>query len=298
VSSDNLQDDLPHKPVLVQELLAVMESTSIRVAVDGTVGAGGHAAELLAHHPEIESYLGCDQDATAIALVQQRFVAEPRFRTHSVNFEALPSWLAEHGVSPQLILLDLGVSSMQLDRPERGFSIKGDGPLDMRMNQQQGIPASKLIASLSEVELADIFWRYGEEGRSRRIAKAIVQARRSQPIVTTAQLATIVEAALGRHGPTHPATKVFQALRIAVNDELGVLERSLTAMAQALDSGGILAIITFHSLEDRIVKWAFRALADSAQFRILTKKPLAPSREEVRCNRRARSAKLRALLKL
>lgn len=298
VSSDNLEAAELHKPVLVEELLSVIADTSIKVAVDGTVGAGGHASAILAAHPEIERYYGCDQDTTAISLVQQRFTQEPRLHTHNVNFEALPAWLAAQNICPQLIFLDLGVSSMQLDQPERGFSIKSDGPLDMRMNQQQGVSAAQLIAALNEVELADLFWRYGEEGRSRRIAKSIVQQRRQQPITTTAQLATIVEGALGKRGPTHPATKVFQALRIAVNDELGVLERSLASLAQALDSHGILAIITFHSLEDRIVKWAFRSLADTGEFKVLTKKPLAPSRDEVRCNRRARSAKLRALYKL
>jgi 16S rRNA (cytosine1402-N4)-methyltransferase len=201
----------------------------------------------------------------------------------------------------QGILLDLGVSSLQLDSMERGFSFIKEGPLDMRMDRSQGKTAEDLLKRLSQKEMADIFWRYGEEGRSRRIAKAIIQERKSgTEIKTTTQLSKIVEKALftpkkyQKKRKIHPATRVFQALRIAVNDELKSLEYFLNNVCEYLASGSRIVVVSFHSLEDRLVKSAFRKGQDASGLEILTKKPLSPLDSEIRENVRARSAKLRA----
>jgi len=201
----------------------------------------------------------------------------------------------------QGILLDLGVSSLQLDSMERGFSFINEGPLDMRMDRSQGKTAEDLLKRLSEKEMADIFWRYGEEGRSRRIAKAIIQERKTgAEIKTTTQLSKIVEKALftpkkyQKKRKIHPATRVFQALRIAVNDELKSLEYFLNSVCEFLASGSKIVVVSFHSLEDRLVKSAFRKGQDASGLKILTKKPLSPLDSEIRENVRARSAKLRA----
>jgi len=192
--------------------------------------------------------------------------------------------------SVQGILADLGVSSFHFDNPERGFSYRHEGPLDMRMGRE-GTPAADLVNELDEAALADLIWRYGEERQSRRIAHAIVAAREKEPIRTTAQLAEIVRRAVGFRRAGHPARKTFQALRIAVNDELGALEALLEAAARVLQPGGRLVVISFHSMEDRIVK---RFLKDDPRFRALTKRPLTAGPEEAARNPRARSAKLRA----
>jgi 16S rRNA (cytosine1402-N4)-methyltransferase len=289
-----------HIPVLMGEILAQLADRTVLVFTDGTLGAGGHSAALLQHHPECRVLVGGDQDPSALKLAQERLrplADAQQVDLHLVhtNYEGLPQWLAERGLRPDALLLDLGVSSMQLDQPERGFSFQADGPLDMRMDTTRGITAADICMQWSETELRELFWKLGEEPRGRAAAKAIVEARRRTPLRTTLDLVQALSTVLRRQGPTHPCTRVFQALRMAVNDELGVLERSLKGLAEGLAPGGRLLVITFHSLEDRVVKWSFRELAKTGPFEILTKKPLEPSVEEIRLNRRARSAKLRVL---
>ena len=256
--------------------------------LDMTVGAGGHAAKLLEAH--VERVIGVDRDADALRLAGERLSGfGDRFRTVHRRFSQVGEAEAMgplHGV-----LFDLGVSSMQLDEPARGFGYRSDGPLDMRMGEG-GVTAADLVNDLPEGELADRLFELGEERRSRRIARAIVRERERRPLETTDQLAGVVVGAVGRRpGGPHPARRTFQALRIAVNRELEELAASLPRAVGLLDPGGRVVVISYHSLEDGIVKRAFR---DDDRLRILTKKPLRPSPEEVARNPRARSAKLRA----
>lgn len=290
----------PHVPVFLEEILTYLEGQPLQIFADGTLGAGGHSIAILLRHPECSLLVGGDQDPSALALASERLrpVLQSRatqFQPVHTNYADLPEYLRSNGIRPNAILLDLGVSSMQLDQPERGFSFQAEGPLDMRMNPTEGLTAAQLCMSWSEQELRELFWKLGEEPRGRAAARAIVEARRKHPLRTTKDLVEALAPVLKRQGPTHPATRVFQALRMAVNDELGVLERSLGPLAAALAPGGQLLVITFHSLEDRVVKFAFRDLAKTGSYSILTKKPLEPSVEEVRRNRRARSAKLRVI---
>ena len=290
----------PHIPVMGEEILKSLEGRHVSVVADGTLGAGGHARLLLEAHPEIELYFGGDQDPTALALAEERLADLLTTRTvrfTKTNFETLPGILEREQIRPTLILLDLGVSSMQLDRPERGFSFQADGPLDMRMDPTGPCTAEEIVMSWPEEKLRTLFWEYGEESRGRQAARAIVEARRKQQIATTAQLVEVLGTVLPRRGPLHPCTKIFQALRLAVNDELTVLERALPALAKQLAPEGLLMVISFHSLEDRIVKWCFRSIAAEGGYEILTKKPMEPSLEETRRNRRSRSAKLRILVR-
>jgi 16S rRNA (cytosine1402-N4)-methyltransferase len=294
------QGPAPHVPVFLDEILDQLGGQPLRIFADGTLGAGGHSIAILQSHPECTLLIGGDQDPSALQLASERLrpVLQSQiteFQPVHTNYADLPGYLMRQGIRPDAILLDLGVSSMQLDQPERGFSFQAEGPLDMRMNPTQGPTAAQLCMSWSEQELRELFWKLGEEPRGRAAARAIVEARRKHPLRTTKDLVDVLTPVLKRQGPTHPATRVFQALRMAVNDELGVLERSLGPLAASLAPGGRLLVITFHSLEDRVVKFAFRDLAKTGPYSILTKKPLEPSVEEVRRNRRARSAKLRVI---
>jgi 16S rRNA (cytosine1402-N4)-methyltransferase len=263
--------------------------------VDATVGAGGHASLLAARVQPGGRLIGLDQDAGMLALAGPRLVGFPVELLHA-NFDELHNVLSQLGVtSIDGVLADLGVCSDQIDDPERGFSFQKSGPLDMRMDPAQGEPASSLLRRLNERDLADLFWNYGEERWSRRIARKIVETRRRSPLETTDQLALLVRQSVPRpkrgRGHIDPATRVFQALRIAVNDELGALDRFLTTLPHFIRPGGGAVIISFHSLEDRRVKQAFR---DRQKWKILTAKPIQASEEELRNNPRARSAKLRA----
>jgi 16S rRNA (cytosine1402-N4)-methyltransferase len=274
------------------ELLAVRPGG---LYVDGTVGLGGHAAELLRRSAPGGRLLALDRDAETLERARERLGEfGPRARLVHADWRELPGLLGDE--RPQGVLLDLGVSSVQLDTPERGFSFRTDGPLDMRMDRSEGATAADVVNRLPERELADVIYRYGEERASRRIARAIAQARQKAHLRTTAQLAQVVRAAAGR--PRKPgldaATLTFQALRIFVNRELEGLGEGLTAIAARLAPGGRLAVIAFHSLEDREVKNAFRELA-RGDFALLTRKPARPSDEEVARNPRARSARLRAV---
>lgn len=256
-----------------------------RIVVDATVGAGGHAEALL--EAGVEHVIGIDRDPEAVALAAGRLARfGRRFLAVRARFSELPVGNRVDGV-----LYDLGVSSMQLERPERGFGYRVRGPLDMRMDGT-GPTAADLVNELPEEELARIISRYGEEPRAGRIARAIVRARARAPIGTTDQLARVVAGAVGRRrGGPHPARRTFQALRVAVNRELEELAASLPRAVDLLAPGGRVVVIAYHSLEDRIVKRAFR---EDPRLEVLTRKPLRPRPEEVRANPRARSAKLRA----
>jgi 16S rRNA (cytosine1402-N4)-methyltransferase len=253
--------------------------------IDMTLGAGGHAEALL--RSGVDRVIGIDRDPEAIELAGRRLAPfGDRFRAVLTRFSSVP---AENRVDG--VLFDLGVSSMQLDRPERGFSYRNDGPLDMRMGPE-GESAMDLVNSSSEEELARIVFEYGEERRSRRVAAAIARARARAPIATTDELARVVAGALGaRRGGPHPARRTFQALRIAVNRELEELAASLPRAVELLAPGGRLVTIAYHSLEDRPIK---RFLLDRPDLEILTKKPLVPSKAEASRNPRSRAAKLRA----
>ena len=256
--------------------------------VDMTVGAGGHAGALL--EAGVGLLVGVDRDPSALALASHRLAMfGERFRPVRARFSEIGPNVADGAVDG--VLFDLGVSSMQLDKPERGFSYREDGPLDMRMSQD-GPTAADLVNSLPQDELADLIFQYGQEPKSRRIASAIVRERSRSPVETTDRLAGIVVGAVGRRpGGPHPARRTFQALRIAVNRELEEFAASLPQAVELLAPGGRVVVIAYHSLEDRIAKRTFRSHERVA---ILTKRPLQPGEDEVLVNPRARSAKLRA----
>jgi 16S rRNA (cytosine1402-N4)-methyltransferase len=284
-----------HQPVLQAEVLLFLEPSQGQTIVDATVGAGGHARLIAERLGPLGRLIGLDQDMTMLELAQPRLADVPVTLVQA-NFEQLPLVLEERGLTAvDGVLADLGVCSDQIDCAERGFSFQQDGPLDMRLDPSQFEPASALIKRLSERELAEVFWKYGEERYSRRIARKIVETRRRAPLETTAQLADLVRSCVprprGQRHPIDPATRVFQALRIAVNDELGALERFLAALPRCLKAGGRAVVISFHSLEDRRVK---QALRDRSVWQVLTPKPVQAGAEELRNNPRARSAKLRA----
>ncbi len=303
----------PHVPVLYQQVLAGLNPRPGGRYVDGTLGAGGHARGILQASAPDGLLLGLDVDPQALTLARAALApfgerAILRRDSYTALREHLRSlgWPAVDG-----ILLDLGLSSMQLDTPERGFSFREDAPLDMRFSPDTPQTAADLVNTLPEAELADILYRYGEERRSRRVARAIVAAR---PLYTTRQLAEVVARATrsGRPG-MHPATRTFQALRMAVNQELQNIERALPQAVEALNPGGRLAVISFHSLEDRIVKRFLRresrdclcpprqpvcTCGHKAVLRTLTRKPITADAEECARNPRARSAKLRIAEKL
>lgn len=295
IVSENL-----HIPVLGQEVCSWLISQQPTTVVDCTVGYGGHAEMLLIASPVGTRVVGLDQDSQAIEFSQRRL---NRFGDRIVlrqgNYRDLKSHLAEAGIAKvDCVLFDFGVSSPQLDDPSRGFSFQREGPLDMRMDQTIGTTAADLVNSSSEHELADIIFQNGEERYARRIARAIVQERQRQPVMTTGVLAYIIVRSVPasyRHGRIHCATRTFQALRIAVNHELDFLEPSLRDAIDVLAVGGRVCAISFHSLEDRIVKHTFRSLAQGpdATLSILTKKPVLPSGAECEANPRSRSAKLR-----
>ncbi len=289
-----------HTPVLQAEVIEAFRGVHTPIFFDGTVGAGGHAAALLAEHPEIERYLACDRDAHAHAEAKVRL--EPYGKKVEFirgSYSQLPRFLKERKLtSIQGFLIDIGLSSMQLDTPERGFSFRFEGPLDMRMDDTASMTAEELVNRSSERELETMFREFGEEPRARQAAQAIVYARRKKKILTTQDLCKALESTLKRRGKLHPATLVFQALRIAVNDELGELSRGLDAAIDCLAPKGRLAVIAFHSLEDRIVKQRLRRASDEEQLRLIAKKPVMPNQKERRENPRARSAKLRVAEKV
>jgi len=295
-----------HRPVLLPEVLEYLRCQPGRVYVDGTVGSGGHAREILERISPSGRLIGLDWDEQAIIRAQKNLASFGKnVELKRGNFQELSSVLESLRIpAVDGILLDLGVSTEQLEDRERGFSFRWDGPLDMRMSRETKITAQDLLQKLSISEMSEILWQYGEERWANRIAKAIVRRRQTQPFRRTGELARVIEKCLPfRRGRVHPATRTFQALRIAVNDELGNLRTFLAQCQNLLLPGGRLGIISFHSLEDRIVKsqfreWAKRQRGEPADFRILTPKPIVPSSEEVFSNPKARSAKLRVAEKL
>jgi 16S rRNA (cytosine1402-N4)-methyltransferase len=284
-----------HSPVLLSKVLDWLEPRPGGSFIDATVGGGGHAKALLEQASPGGKLLGMDRDEEALSAAGKRL---ERFGSRAVMvhacFDEIGSVARKNGfVDVDGVLVDLGVSSYQLNIPERGFSFMRDGPLDMRMDPSQGETAAEMLALATEKELADLIFEYGEERHARRIAKHLCRIRSSEPITTTAQLAEAVAAAVpGKRGRIHPATRTFQALRIAVNDEMGMLSRFLNDAPTLLKEGGRLAVISYHSLEDRAVKRKFRELAKE-KGKVLTKKVVMPERDEVEKNPRARSAKLR-----
>jgi len=302
----------PHQPVLYHEIIHALQPKDKGLYVDGTLGAGGHARGILEACAPDGRLLGLDIDPQALALARETLAPYgERARLIQASYDSMTKILREIGwENVDGILLDLGLSSMQLDTPERGFSFQYDAPLDMRFDPASPATAADLVNTLPKDELADLIYRYGEERASRRIAQAIVKAR---PLQTTRQLAAVIETVLPRRGRVHPATRTFQALRIAVNQELDRVENVLPQAVAALRSGGRLAIISFHSLEDRIVKEYFRTeskdlvnppyeriyeVEKKATLKEINRKVIIPGEAEIQANPRARSAKLRVAEKL
>ena len=301
--------------MLAREVLAGCDPRSGGLYLDGTVGGGGHAELILEASSPDGRLIGLDRDGAALAAAETRLSRfTGRFELHRANFEEMEAYVSPG--SCDAVLLDLGVSSPQLDWAERGFSFQQEGPLDMRMDQRQELTAEQIVNTWPEEELARVFWEFGEERQSRRLARAIGQRRRMRAITTTRDLADLIEAEQPRRGQrVHPATKVFQALRMAVNGELESLDRGLAAAWTALKPEGRLCVITFHSLEDRKVKEFGRELSRDYDFpgpvdvpemripraaraRWVSRKAIVPSEQELRENPRARSAQLRVLVKL
>jgi 16S rRNA (cytosine1402-N4)-methyltransferase len=297
------------------EVLEALRPSPTSLIADGTVGGGGHAAAILKASAPTGRLVGCDQDIMAVEAATARLSAfAGRFKIRQGNYAELAEWVQLGSCDG--VLLDLGVSSPQLDLAERGFSFQDDGPLDMRMDQRRELTAARLIAETDAEELAGIFWRYGNEEQSRRMARAIVAEREGSPFQRTRQLAALIEKLSPRAGrKTHPATKIFQALRIAVNDELGSLRRGLEAAVTILKPGGRLVVLSFNSVEDRIVREFGRRLSRDYEspgevdvpelrrpraplMRWVWRKALMPGETELKQNPRSRSAQCRVLEKL
>ena len=305
-----------HKPVMAAEVLAALKPCPGGRYADGTLGGAGHAASILDASLPTGWLSGCDRDGVAVEAAQKRLAEKfaGRFEVRRENFSEMAGWIAEKSCDG--VLLDLGVSSPQLDAAERGFSFQNDGPLDMRMDDRQPLTAADLVNGEDAETLAKIFWEFGDERDSRRFAKAIVHDRALQKFVTTRQLADLIERLAPRRGKkAHPATKVFQALRISVNDEIGSLKRGLDAAVKILKPGGRLVVITFHSLEDRVVKefgreqsrdYTFSGEVDVPELRRprvpelkwVSRRAILPDATELRENPRSRSAQLRVLEKI
>lgn len=304
-----------HKPVMLGEVLEGLNPKPGGVYLDGTVGGGGHAAAILAASSPNGWLFGCDRDGVALEAARERLAGYAgRFELRQGNYADLADWVA--AASCDGVLLDLGVSSAQLDMAERGFSFLRDGPLDMRMDRRQAMTAADLVNTAAPEELSKIFWEFGDEPNARRFARAIAQERERRRFETTGQLAAFIERLAPRHGrKAHPATKVFQAIRITVNDEMGSLHRGLERGLGLLKPGGRLAVITFHSLEDRVVKdfgrarardYAFTGGVDVPELRVprapelklITRKAVKPGEAELAENPRSRSAQLRVMEKL
>lgn len=296
-----------HLPVMPDEVIAMMEAGPGKFIIDGTLGGGGHSELLLKTGAQI---LGVDRDPEALAHATQRLASfGTRFSTFHANFSEIPQY--EKIVAGELadgLLLDLGVSSRQLDSAERGFSFMREGPLDMRMGPNATMTAAQWVNQTPESEMARVFYSFGEEPRSRRIASAIVEQRSKKPFETTLELASCIEQAVGRNSKIHPATRTFQSIRMAINEELESLASILESASSVLKPGGRLLIITFHSLEDRMVKrflrhhsqpyiddptWPSPRPNPDFKYRLISKKSIAPTQTEISSNPRARSAKLR-----
>ncbi len=289
-----------HVPVMVDEVLDCLQPKPDGVYVDGTLGLGGHGLAILEKSSPSGRLVGFEWDREAAALAAERLAGfKERVRIIRASYADLLQELEKIGVEGvDGLLVDLGVSSLQFDRGQRGFSFQVDAPLDMRMNQDLEVTAADIVAGSDEGELADILYHYGEERQARRIARFICEARVVEPVQTTFQLANLIKKAVPRRfhpDKIHVATRTFQALRIAVNRELDNLVRLFEDVPEIMKPGGRFCVITFHSLEDRIVKQAFRK---NNKLQVLTKKPLEPSAEEITVNPRARSARLRGAVRI
>lgn len=302
-----------HIPVLEEQVVALLAPGPGQTVADCTAGQGGHAARLSALIGPSGTLVLNDLDESCLRAARARAEAiadPPRVVCFRGNFAEMPRRMAESGLAADAVLADLGFSSTQMDDPARGFSFRGEGPLDMRLDPTSGPSAAELVNTLPEADLADMIFQYGEERMSRPIARKLVAERERSPIQTTARLAEIIRSVVGVRGSGRidPATRTFQALRIAVNDELGnlasllesvergaMLRRSSASGASWLAGGARIGIISFHSLEDRLVKRAFQRIADAGLARVLTRRPIEPSEQEVENNRRSRSARLRVI---
>lgn len=293
-----MSDSAVHIPVLLHETINALCLKNGSVVLDGTLGSGGHSEEILKQISPGGILIGLDQDDEAIERSRKRLQKfDSQLILTKSNFRNLDQILSQFKIlSVDAVLLDIGVSWNQFDTPERGFSFRFDGPLDMRMDRAGDVTAADLIQNLPERELADLFFQLGEERKSRQIARWIMDARSREPIKTTKALSDLIASRVPpkvRYGRLHPATRVFQALRIAVNHELEALKEGAGKAIEALKPGGRLAVITFHSLEDRIVKNLFRSEKEKGTLLLMNKKPIVPSESEVEQNPRSRSAKLR-----
>lgn len=292
-----------HKPVLLQEVIHFLNPQPGRIIIDATIGAAGHAEDILRRISPGGTLIGIDKDSESLKIAHERLrPLNDSFKLINKDFRNIRQILQDlHIGEVDGILFDMGISSIQVETAERGFSIKNPGPLDMRMDRNQKLTAKDLVNNLSETELSLLIRDFGEERFHKRIAKKIVKERRGREIQTTVELAEIVSRALpyskGRER-IHPATRTFQALRIRVNDELSAIEEALKESACVLKKDGRLCVISFHSLEDRIAKNVLKELGIKGVFRILTKKPVRPGTTEILSNPRARSAKLRAAEKI
>lgn len=280
-----------HTPVMVEEIIKLIDPQPGKTIIDATLGAAGHTMELAKKGARV---IGIDRDQEIIEIAQSNINKQnltDKIELKKGEFSKLDELVAREKIDG--ILFDLGVSSLQLDKSERGFSFMNDAPLDMRMDKELQVTAKDLINGLGRKELHELFTKLGEERYSRRIADAVINARRLKPIQTTKNLVDIINSVIKKRNKIHPATRVFQALRIAVNDELNELKVALPSALSLLSPGGTCVVISFHSLEDRIVKNIFSEAEDN--FEILTPKPLTPTPEETSKNPRSRSAKLRAI---
>lgn len=294
-------ESFPHEPVLVSSVLEHLAPSAGQIVLDGTVGLGGHAAAIAPRLAPGGVYIGLDVDGAMLDGARRRLagLSDPVIHLEQWNYAEFPALLQRLGIEQvDAMLLDLGINSAQLAAPERGFSFECDGPLDMRFDARQKTSASDLVNSLSERELADLFYDFGQETLSRKIAKRICELRRESRLTTTRLLALAAESVYGgmeKHSTrVHAATRIFQALRIAVNHELDNLTRFLQCALPHLRPGGRLAVVSFHSLEDGIVKHFLLERKKAGEVDILTKSPVGPDEQERRTNRRSRSAKLRA----
>lgn len=291
----------PHRSVLLNEVVAGLALKTGCVIVDGTVGAGGHAEAILERIGASGRLVGFDKDPAALAEARKRLAqyGERVMLIHE-DFQHIPEKMAEMKISTDGVLLDLGVSSMQLDDPARGFSFRSEGPLDMRMDPRNPLTAARIVNDYPKERLLEILWNFGEERFARKIVHRILNERRVRKIQTTSELASVIVQAVPpsyRHGRIHPATRTFQALRIEVNREIESLEKLLPRLLDSLNAGACIVIISFHSLEDRVVKRSFRDFQKAGRGVCVTKKPVVPGHGEMEDNPRSRSAKLRVFEK-
>jgi len=285
-----------HLPVLVDEVSSVLFNKIDGIYIDCTIGEGGHSEKILHMLSDNGRLIGIDLDPAALESARERLSSLGNCVFINDNFRNIRKIINNNSIAEiDGVLFDLGISSLQLESPEKGFSFSRNGPLDMRFGAGTRLKASTLVNNLSFEELSDIFWKYGEEPQSRIIAKEIIREREKKPIETTAELGELIERTVRFRGRIHPATRVFQALRIAVNDELENLKSGLSEAIDCLKPGGRICVISFHSLEDRIVKNEFRT---NSHLKALTKKPVTPGEQELGANPRSRSAKLRAAEKI